>query len=209
VVAESTIDDLIFTGTGTINGVFLNVDLSGTMAISGITELAASTLDLNFKLNNLPSSGIDGRRTVQIPTFFFSDGVFTGVWPQGQPTFTGTLMVGPFDNVPTGVPLKLRMGMVISTFAFRFATATLGDSASAIGDIGSTLSFTSSGPVFTGPFTSVNSAQASLQNGLWTGTPVTAPEPRAASLAAPCTLAGIYARRRRAKLQIQSDTLSC
>jgi len=196
-IAISTIDDLIFTGTGTLDGIFLVLDLSGMMAVMGTTESAASSIELGFKLNDLPSpSGISGFRTVQLPMFFADTGVLDGVWAQGQPDFSGTITVGPFDNVATGIPLELQMSMSLATFAFKFPKSEVGDSASALGDLGSTLNFTISGSVFTGPFESVNSVQGSIVDGMWMGTPVTVPEPSAPSLAALCALAAIYAKRR-------------
>jgi hypothetical protein len=198
----STIDDLVFDGTGTLNGIFLNVDLSGLMAVSGTTVLAASVLEVSFKLNNQPSSGITGRRDVQlIPgPFFIDEGVLDGVWPDGQLSYSGTIMVGPFNNVPANTPVSLEMFMQTFGFAFLYSgnSPVIGDQAVATGDMGSTLSFTSTGDVFTGPFTSVNSTQGEIQDGLWMGTPVSAvPEPSESSLVALCTLGVIYARRKR------------
>jgi hypothetical protein len=162
-----------------------------------VSDSAASSIELGFKLNNLPSpSGIGGFRTLQLPTFFADAGVLGGVWAQGQTDFSGTITVGPFDNVPTGIPLELRMSMSLATFAFKFPTSEIGDSANAFGDLGSTLNFRSSGSVFAGPFESVNSVQGSIVDGMWMGTPVTVPEPSAPSLAALCALAAIYAKRR-------------
>jgi hypothetical protein len=206
-IAISTIDDLVFTGTGPLDGIFLVLELSGMMAVTGVTESAASSIELGFKLNNLPSpSGIGGFRTVQLPTFFADSGVLDGVWAQGQADFSGTITVGPFDNVPTGIPLELRMSMSLATFAFKFPKSEIGDSANALGDLGSTLNFRSSGSVFTGPFESVSSVQGSIVDGMWMGTPVTVPEPSAPSLAALCALAAIYTKRRHQHARLVGET---
>ena len=177
--AISTIDDVVFTGSGQLSNVKLFLDLSGSMHVFGTTDVALSTLSLNVKLHNQTIN--DGFRTVQLPAFFFADGALA-VWLQGATSFNGTIEVGPFNNVPTNQPLTLRMGMTIGTHAEIFPTSLIGNAAIAKGDIGSTLSFTSSGQVFTatGDLTSVNSAQGSIVNGLWTGSPVSVPpEPSA------------------------------
>ena len=174
--AISTVDDLVFSGVGTLNGVFLMLDLTGSMSVFGTASVATSSLTLSFKLQN---QSFDAFRTVQLPAFFFVDGVLDGIWPQGVSTFSGPLLVGPFNNVPTNTNLSLRMSMSVSPGAFIFPNfpAVVGNAASAQGDLGNTLSFTSSGPVFSTDdpnFISVNSVQASIVNGIWTGSPVSA-----------------------------------
>ena len=76
--AISTIDDLIFSGTGPLFNLFLNLDLSGVMDVSGAPDLGLSVLAISFELNGQPApSGIGGFRTVQIPSFFSDSGVLT------------------------------------------------------------------------------------------------------------------------------------
>lgn len=197
----STTDDVVFPGTGTLDGIFLNMDLSGSMSVFG-SGINLSSLSLSFKLNGQPSSGINGFRTVQLPFFFSDDGILDGVWSQGLSSFSGTLQVGPFDNVPTNVPVSARMAMTISAGAFIFPPSLIGNAGRADADLGSTLSFTSSGPVFSdsGGLVSVNSVEGSIVNGLWTGSPVSAPpipEPSAISLLSLGCLGLTYARRQK------------
>ncbi|MFQ5492442.1 MAG: PEP-CTERM sorting domain-containing protein [Phycisphaerae bacterium] len=193
--AISTIDDVIFSGSGFLNNVFLNLDLSGLMDVSGITDTAQSSLTLSVKLGN---QTLNGFRTLQIPSLFFADGELDGVWPQGQTSFDGAIAFGPFDNVPTGVPLSLRMSMSMFTGTGIFAVSSNGDSSSAVGDLGSTLSFTSSGDLFSGVPGSVDSAQGNIANNVWTGSPVTAlPIPEPSSLMILAAAAMIASKRRR------------
>ena len=114
-------------------------------------------------------------------------------------------MVGPFDGIPANTAVTLEMSLLASGFGYIYPgnSPMIGDSASASADIGSTLSFTSTGQVFTGPFTSVNSTLGEIEDGLWTGTPVSAvPEPEASLLAALCTLGAIYAKRKRGERRL-------
>jgi hypothetical protein len=171
--AISTIDDVIFSGSGFLNNVFLNLDLSGFMAASGAADVAQSTLQMTIRLNNQTLTGF---RTVQVPSFFADEEQLDGVWPAGQPAFDGTIAVGPFDFVPTGVPVILRIGANIFTSVFLGSgSPNPGVSASGIGNLGSTLSFTNSGDLFSGVPGSVDSVQGSIAGNLWTGSPVSAP----------------------------------
>jgi hypothetical protein len=115
---------------------------------------------------------------VQIPSFFADTGELDGVWPQGQTSFDGEVAFGPF-SVPTNVLLSLTMSINMSASTDIFAVSSSGDSSSAIGDLGSTFSFTSSGPLFSGVPGSVDSVQGDINNNVWEGSPVTAavPEP--------------------------------
>ena len=178
-----TIDDLVFAGSGQLNNVILQLDLSGSMHVFGTTDVALSTLSISAKLNNQTIN--DAFRTVQLPPFFFADGALVP-WSQGATSFNGTITVGPFSNLPTNLPLTLEIGMTMSTYAEIFPTSQVGNAAIAEGDLGSTLSFTSSGDVFSadGDLTSVNSVQGSIENGLWTGTPVSTAHPETSEVPA-------------------------
>jgi hypothetical protein len=171
--AISTIDDVVFAGSGTLNNLFLTMDLSGSMSVNGTTDVGLSTLSLSVKLNN---QTVNGFRTVQLPLFFFADGPLAA-WSQGATSYNDTIVVGPFDNVPTNVPVTVRVALTIAASAQLFQPSLIGNAAIAKGDIGNTLSFTSSGAVFTatGDLTSVDSVQGSIEAGLFTGTPVSVP----------------------------------
>ena len=202
--AISTIDDLIVWGSGVVNGLYLDMDLSGSMRLldMGTTDGATTSLSLSFILDG-GNTSIAGYRTIQEPYFFYADGVLGGVWPASQEAFDSTISIGPFDGVVTGAgnPHTLRIAMSVTSNTCRYPTSFIGDEMNASGNLGSTLSFTLSGPAFTSDdenFIAASSVEGDIDlNGMWTGTPVSVPEPTPSvlRLAALITLAGLYRLR--------------
>ena len=152
-----------------------------------------------YNVFRLDEKSTSAYREIKEPFDFSAGGVLDGVWPSSQEAFDSSILVGPFDGIATGAgnPHTLRIAIHIESYTCEDPPSVIGDRMNVTGDLGSTMSFTRSGPVFTSDdenFIAASSVDGDIDlDGTWTGTPVSAPEPTSPllSVAVLLTLAGL------------------